>query len=141
MINVRKITDDDLPEISKWFAAIQWDLPPVEGVFPKDGFVAVKDDTLVACAWIYLTGSAVAFVQWTNTNPDLDEVTQSDGITAIMKQYQEMSKHLSPQVKTIVTYTKNERFKTKLKSLNFRAQFGFFQCTWVGKKDASDKKA
>jgi carbamate kinase len=139
-MNIRKITDDDIPEISRWFKSIQWDLPPVDGVLPKDGFVAEKDGVLVACAWIYLTGSSVAFVQWSNTNPDLDAEVQSAGIAAVMKQYQDMSQHLSPPIKTIVTYTKNERFKAKLKSLDFRSQFGFYQCTWVGKRDA-DKKA
>lgn len=136
---IRKITDEDVPEISRWFTSIQWDLPPVANAMPKDGFVAESDGVLVACAWIYLTGSAVAFVQWTNSNPDLDEKVQAEGISAIINQYQEMSKHLVPAVKTIVTYTKNERFKTKLKNLGFRSQFNFYQCTWVGKRDENKK--
>jgi hypothetical protein len=134
---IRKIEEQDLPEVSRWFESTSWDLPPVEGAIPPDGFVAVKDGKLVACAWIYVTGSACSFVQWTNTNEEIDEKLQSDGVTAIFKHFQEISSHLTPPIKAIVTYTKSEKFKEKLKGLGFRSSFGFYQCTWVGKKNAA----
>jgi hypothetical protein len=138
-MKIRKVDDADIPELAKWFESISWDLPPVEGAIPRDGYVAEIDGKLVACAWLYLTGSACSFVQWTNTNPDVDEKTQSDGINLILKTFQEMAPHIVPAIKTIVTYTRSEKFREKLKGLGFRSQGGFYQCTWVGKKNAAQE--
>lgn len=134
---VRRVTEDDVSEISRWFESIAWDLPAVEGALPKDGLLALNDKNVpVACAWIYVTGSSVAFIQWTNTNPDVSDAEQADGIVKIIKSYQDASLKLSPPVRSIAIYTKNEKFKEKLKQLNFRATFGFYQCTWVAKDGA-----
>lgn len=136
---IRKITDDDFPEISQWFESIQWDLPAVEGALPKFGYVAQKPDgQLVACGWLYVTGSAVSFVQWTNTNPNVKDEDQSAGVAKIIKTFQEIAPMLEPPVKAITIYTKNEKYKDKLKMLGFRSSFGFFQCTWVAKKNESE---
>lgn len=136
---IRKVEEQDLPEISRWFESISWDLPPVEGAIPRDGFIAELDNVLIACAWLYVTGSACSFVQWTNTNPDVDEKLQADGISLILKKFQDMAPHLTPPIKTIVTYTRNDKFRDKLKTLGFRHQGGFYQCTWVGKKNANQE--
>jgi len=130
---IRRVHEEDVPEISRWFESIAWDLPAVEGALPRDGLLALKDGVPVACAWIYVTGSAVAFVQWTNTNPNVSDADQADGIVKIIKSYQEAAPNLQPPVKSLAIYTKNEKFKEKLKSLGFRATFGFYQCTWVAK--------
>lgn len=132
---IRKIQDSDLPEISQWFSSVSWDLPPVEGAIPPDGFLAELDGVPVACAWVYVTGSACSFVQWTNSNPELDERLQSEGLTKIIENFQEMGAHLTPPVKTIVMYTKSDKFKEKLKNMGFRSSNGFHQCTWVAKKN------
>lgn len=135
---IRKITEDDFPEIAKWFESIQWDLPAVEGAIPKDGYVAqTEDGRLVACAWIYLTGTGISFVQWTNTNPAVKETEQSEGISRIIKTFQEVAPQLQPPIKAFTIYTKNEKFKDRLKTLGFRSSFGFYQCTWVAKKNGS----
>lgn len=133
-MKIRRVTDADLPELSQWFAAIQWDLPAVSSGLPKDGYVAeTKDGRLCACAYLYVTGSAISFVQWTNTNPEASDTEQSEGIKAIIQTFQEISPKLDPPIKALTIYTKNEKFKDKLKNLGFRSQFGFYQCTWVAK--------
>lgn len=131
---IRKVTEDDVPEISRWFESIQWDLPAVEGGLPRDGYVAVRDDgVLAACAWLYVTGCAISFVQWTNTNPTVSSPEQADGISRLIKTFQEIAPQLTPPIKALTIYTKNEKFKDKLKQLDFRSTFGFYQCTWVAK--------
>ncbi len=132
---VRKVEDTDIPEISDWFKSIKWDLPAVDGALPKEGYVAEKNGSLVACAWLYLTNSSVAFIQWTNTNPLATESDQAEGLSLIIKTIQEAGPKITPPIKSLCIYTRNDKFKDKLKSLSFRSQFGFNQCTWVAKDE------
>jgi len=140
-MQIRRVEDKDIAEISRWFQSIQWDLPAVERALPKDGYVAENDaGVLIACAWLYVTGSSVSFVQWTNTNPDVKDQEQSDGLSLIIKTIQEMAPKLNPPINSLCIYTKNEKFKEKLKQLDFRSNFGFYQNTWVAKNESKSSK-
>lgn len=136
---VRKVQENDLLELTRWFESVSWDLPPVPNVVPKDGFVAEIDGVIVACAFMYVTGASCSFVQWTNTNPDVSDEIQSAGISAIISKLQEIAPKLNPPIVTIVTYTKSDKFAHRLKNLGFRSTFGFHQCTWVAKKHESQE--
>jgi len=137
-MKIRKVTDEDVPEIATWFESISWDLPAVDGALPRDGYVAENEKgQLVACAWLYVTGSAISFVQWTNTNPSVKDEEQSAGIAKIIETFKEVAPNLKPPIKALTIYTKNDKFRSKLKTLGFRSQFGFYQCTWVARKNGS----
>ncbi len=58
-------------EISEWFAARKWPLPPVGGskMLPETGYVAVKDGKLMSVAWLYITNSQIGIVDWIATSP------------------------------------------------------------------------
>jgi hypothetical protein len=136
---VRRAEEKDLFELTRWFESVSWDLPPVQNVIPKeDGYVAELNGVLVACAFLYMTGSSCAFLQWTNVNPDLDNEVQSQGIDAIISKLQSVSMSATPPIRTFVTFTKSEKFAQKLKGLGFRSSYGFHQCTWVAKKNATE---
>jgi hypothetical protein len=137
---IKQITEDDVPEVSRWFESISWDMPPIEGSLPPAGYLALKDNKPVACAFAYLTGTSISFVQWTNTNPDVSDKEQSEGLSFVIETVKEIVSSLQPQVKSIVIMTKNEKFATKLKTLGFRTTFGFYQCSWVLKNDKAKSK-
>lgn len=132
---VRKVEDKDLPEISDWFRSISWPLPGVENLMPKDqGYVAVDGNKLCACAWLYLTGTSLGLISWTNTHPKLEAEKQKEALNAVIKTIQEAATFAN--VKLLVVHTKNEKFAETLKKLEFRAGFGFYQATWIAKDDA-----
>lgn len=71
MMLVRQLTPDDMMEVSQWFVKRKWPLPPNEGILPNTGYVAQRDDgKLLSVAWLYLTNSKLALIEWTATNPD-----------------------------------------------------------------------
>lgn len=135
---VRAVEETDVKELSRWFESIKWPMPPAEGLLPKDSFLVETDNKLVACAFVYLTGTAFLYISWTNTNPDASEKEQSDGLEKIVRSVQEFAKVSHPKIRVIQTFTKNEKFAQKLKNLDFRLDFGYYQATWM-LKDA-DKK-
>lgn len=138
---LRRITEEDVPEVSRWFESISWDMPPVEGALPRDGFLAFKNNIPVACGFLYLTGTAISFVQWTNTNPNVGDKEQAEGLSFIIETMKDIVAAIEPPVKSIVIMTKSEKFATKLKSLGFRTNFGFYQCSWVLKNGAKSKES
>jgi N-acetylglutamate synthase-like GNAT family acetyltransferase len=136
---VRRAEEKDLLELTRWFESVSWDLPPVQDVIPtEDGYVAEEDGVLCACAFLYMTGTSCAFLQWTNVNPDVSHEMQSSGIDAIISKLQAVSMSAVPPLRTFVTFTKSEKFAQKLKGLGFRSSYGFHQCTWVAKKNATE---
>ena len=68
---IRLIQDEDLPEVSEWFTARKWPVPPAGKMLPDTGYVAerVSDGQLLAVAWFYLTNSQVGIIDWIATNP------------------------------------------------------------------------
>lgn len=135
-MKIRSVGEDDVKELSRWFESVKWPMPPAENLLPKDSFLVELDGKPVACAFVYLTGTAFLYISWTNTNPDVSEKEQADGLEKIVKTVQEFAKVSSPKIRVIQTFTKNEKFATKLKNLDFRLDFGFYQATWLLKDDS-----
>lgn len=135
-MSVRQITEEDIPTISKWFTSIEWPLPPIAKILPHDqGFVSHKDDKLLACAWLYTTGTAMGYISWTNTNPDISSDDQRDGLADVIKAIQEASKLAG--IRLLVIHTKNEKFAQSLKKYGFESKCCFYQSTWVAPNDSN----
>lgn len=128
---VRPIQEADLVEIAKWFESVSWPLPAVAGALPQDGFVAVSGELMTACCFTYPTGTSVAHISWTATNPRAADQVASDGMAAVIKRVQELARAARPEVNCLKCDTKNEAFAQKLKGLGFRVT-QVYQCTWVG---------
>lgn len=70
-VTVRLIKDDDLVEVSEWFAARKWPIPPSGKTLPETGYVAESaDGKLLSVAWLYVTNSDVGIVDWIATAPE-----------------------------------------------------------------------
>lgn len=133
---IRAVNESDIPEISTWFESISWDLPPVENSLPKQGFLAEQDGKLLACAWLYTSGTSIAEIGWTCTNPKSDSKLQSDAISAVVEFIQKEICKVSG-IKSLKLYTKNMKFVQKLEGLNFRKKFPFYQMTWVSRDESA----
>lgn len=138
-MKVRLFCEDDVREVSRWFRDVQWPLPPSEGLLPRDGFVAETESYLVGCAFLYTTGTSLGVISWINSNPDVDWKTQTEGLTSIIKKIQEVAQNISPKINQLVIHTKSEEFAKRLKDLDFKTHFGFYQATWVSNPGPSSK--
>lgn len=130
-MKVRLFDEKDVKEISRWFESIQWPLPPSDNLLPRDGFVAEDDEDLLACAFLYTTGTSLGIISWINSNPDVSGEIQSEALTSIIKKIQEVCSNIRPQISQLLIHTKSDKFSHKLKGLGFKTHFGFHQATWV----------
>ncbi len=130
-MKVRLFDEKDVKEVSRWFESIQWPLPPSDNLLPCDGFIAEDGEDLVACAFLYTTGTSLGIVSWINSNPDVSSEAQSEGLNSIIKKIQEVCANIHPKISQLLIHTKSEKFVHKLKGLGFKSHFGFYQATWV----------
>ena len=103
---IRPITHEDMVEVSDWFSRRKWPMPPVEAILPKTGFLAISDNgTKLAVAWLYLTNSSLAFLEWTATNPD----EPMQGMRALNRLFQHVKDISLPNVKAIMHLSGNPK--------------------------------
>jgi hypothetical protein len=131
---IRLVTEHDIPELSKWFADVTWDYAPVKGQIPEQGFLAEDNGKLIACAWLYTTGTAFGKIAYTCTNPDASNEDQTDGLKKIMETIKTAGLSAKRPVTQLEILTKSEAFAQVLKSVGFRVQSGFIKGVWVDKE-------
>lgn len=120
-IEVRGLTDEDMPEVTEWFATRKWRVPPAGQMLPKTGYVATKGGQLLSVAWLYITNSQVAIIDWIATSPERGYVaiasvkkllatieTEAAGATVFM--------HFTPNDKLAKFLDKKCGFKTTEKA-------------------------
>lgn len=110
-IKIRLITDDDLVEVSNWFAARKWPVPPNGKMLPDTGYVAEKGGQLLSVAWLYITNSNVGIVDWIATNPDAG----AQGIISIKKLLQHIEDISRGSITSFMHFTPNDKFARFLK--------------------------
>lgn len=102
---VRKIKDEDMPEVTSWFVDRKWPLPPVDGILPPTGFVAEKDGELYAAAWLYVSNSSLGHLEWMVTRPKSGVA----GVRALEKVIEHIKEASNPHVKCIIQFLSNDR--------------------------------
>lgn len=129
----RKIVDSDVPLIADWFADKRWEMPPVENLLKLYGLMYEdQDGNPIACCWVYLTETPVAYLAWFGANPSLSDEQQADGVKHLVYQVQDAISNAT-DVKLLLYYTQNEALAQKFEGLGFRTKKRFIQCSWMPK--------
>ncbi len=124
---------EHLPEISGWFAGVKWPMPGADSVLPS-GFVAVDENgDLVACAFVYTSNTAMAYMSWMGVNPEMDASVTSHGLKCVITKVQELCQKLDKKISLLMTHTKSEALAASLYQLGFRRDSGYYQMTWLMK--------
>jgi hypothetical protein len=132
-MNSRPFQESDLPEISEWFADLEWPLPPTEEILPKVGCVVESKGRLLACGWLYTTDSSLAFLSWLACNPNIEGPL---GDAALQKLVEDVQKvvETNTKIRTVMILTRSKDFAVKLKHLGFKRKTGMELCTWIVKE-------
>jgi hypothetical protein len=133
-MNSRPFEEGDLAEISGWFASLEWPLPPIEGILPNLGVVVEEEGRLLACGWLYTTGTSLAFLSWTASSPKESPMLQSMAMEKLVTSIQEVVSKHQDRIKVVMALTKSAAFLNKLKGLQFRSKPGFDIATWIVKE-------
>lgn len=128
------VLETDLPEISRWFEKRRWPQPPIDGIGPDFGLICEQDGVSIACCFIYLTGRAIAFIEWCGTNPDVDQAIATTGFSAIIEHMKRMCEvSQEPKIRALHLNTKNKLFASHLESNGFKREDGFVRMLWTSK--------
>lgn len=130
---IRQITEADIEPITDWFVDQPWPLPPVANGMSKWGFLVQDEQSNIACAYVYLTETGYAFLDWVGLNPERDFEEHRSACVALVSKIEEIIKAAlkEPKVGCIVLYTRIQWLADALKEQDWRANRHFIQCTKV----------
>jgi hypothetical protein len=84
-MEVRLITEDDHHDIKQWFKAHKW--PSVDfALLPPTGWTVPG----VCAAWLYLTNSRTAILEWVISNPK--SIQRQEGLNDLLRHIARMAK-------------------------------------------------
>jgi len=110
-ILVRDIQDDDMPEVSSWFATRKW--PKIkQASLPPTGYVAFDggNNKLLAVTWLYITNSSLALLEWHATAPDAGV----KGLRGIQKIIQHVKDVSDGKTTTIIDICSNDKLSAMI---------------------------
>jgi len=125
--------EDDLPEICEWFKNRKWPAPVIENIGPNVGLVAEENGVLYACAWVYITGRSLAFIDWIATNPDLPKKVTNEALGLILEDLKKMCSAASPKISALCLMTKNESLAYGLVKRGFKKESEYHRLLWTSK--------
>lgn len=132
--NIRDIREDDMPEIFRWFSERHWPMPPVEGVGPRIGVLAEKNGIIYACIYSYITGTAVSYLEWPGTNPDVPMGQQMAAFDEIIHHFKKMCEVSNPKIRVLRLTTQSAALAEKFKKHGFKVDSDFYRATWTLKE-------
>lgn len=133
-MDIREVNlEVDGKEIAEWFLNRKWPYPMVANIGPIYGFIAEKDGSKYACAWVYLTGRSLAHIDWLATNPKLDQKETADALDLLIDKIKDIGAFSNPPVKALCIYTKNKSLASRLQGKQFLKEEGYQRLLWTSK--------
>lgn len=74
----------DYPEICEWWRGQKWPHIPKTHL-PETGYIVEDDNHKLAAAWLYLTGTQFAMMEFLIVNPNAPIKNRSNGIKKLLK--------------------------------------------------------
>lgn len=132
--NIREITEDDFPEISRWFSDRRWPLPAVDGVGAKIGALAEKNGIIYACIYSYVTGTSMAYLEWPGTNPDIPGDQSMSAFDELISHFKAMCQVSEPRVRVLCITTPSEALSNRFKNHGFKIDKNYYRAVWTLKE-------
>ncbi len=95
-MNLRQLQPEDVPLIGTWYEE-KGDFLNEEWI-PKGTAFVVEDDGPLACGFLLLTNSGLAFMEFLATNPKRAEFEQARALRFLTLELEKLSKQLGFQV-------------------------------------------
>lgn len=132
--NVREIREDDLAEIILWFNDRKWPLPGVPAIGPKIGAVAERDGNIYAVIYSYMTGTSVAFLEWTATNPNVPQDEAMNAFDEVLHHFKKMCELSEPKIRVLCLVTQSAALSNRMKKHGFKIQEECYKAVWTLKE-------
>lgn len=132
--NIREITENDLPEIIRWFEFRSWPMPAVSNVAAKIGVLAEKNGITYACMYSYNTGTSVAYLEWPCTNPDVPLEQSMPALEEIIFHFKKMCELSEPKVRVLCFMTQSKHLSNRFKNNGFKIEPDYYRAVWTLKE-------
>jgi hypothetical protein len=106
-LNLRRLEKEDLKIINTWWDAWpEWERPP-ENFLPETALVVESESQMITAAFIYLTNSKVALLEWFISDPNYRESNRQFAIELLITGAEEMLKNMD--YKYLFSITSHEK--------------------------------
>ena len=116
-LNIRKLKQDDLTFIKKWWEAWPEWVSPADDFLPETGVVVENNGKPVVAGFIYLTNAKVALLEWIISDPEYRENDRDSLIELLIEGAENMVKHL--EYKYLFSVCQHEKLIDKHKKLGW----------------------
>jgi hypothetical protein len=79
----------------------------------------------------YLTGTAVAYLEWPCTNPDVPLKQAMDAFDEIVSHYKAMCQVSEPKVRALTLMTQSKHLSDRFRKHGFKIQEGYTRAIWT----------
>ena len=93
-LNIRKLKQDDLTFIKKWWEAWPEWVSPSDDFLPETGVVVENNGKPVIAGFIYLTNAKVALLEWIISDPEYREDNRKQALELLITGAEEIIKDL-----------------------------------------------
>lgn len=93
-LNVREIRESDWETMQDWWTKWNWprmpkDLLPMNGC---GGLMVYKEQELIACGFLYLSNSKVAWLDWIVSNPEYRHKDRKEALSMLITSLEEVAR-------------------------------------------------
>mgnify|MGYP003137292321 CR=1 FL=1 len=95
-LNFRFLKEKDYDTICKWWKWWRWPIVPRE-MLPgdgKSGFMVEKNNISIVSAYLYLTNSTTAILEWVVSNPNYKETDRKKAIELLISKAEDVCKNM-----------------------------------------------
>lgn len=118
-LSVREIRESDWDTMQDWWTKWNWpqmskDLLPMNGC---GGLMVYKEQELIACGFLYLSNSKVAWLDWIVSNPEYRQKDRKEALSMLITSLEEVAKQQGYSI--IISIARNNSLIETHKKLGY----------------------
>lgn len=118
-LRVREIRESDWETLQQWWTKWKWpimskDLLPMNGC---GGLMVYKEEQLIACGFLYLSNSKVAWLDWIVSNPEYRDKDRKEAISMLITNLELVAKQQGYNI--IISIARNKSLIETHKNLGY----------------------
>ena len=118
-LSIREIRESDWDTMQDWWNKWNWpimskDLLPMNGC---GGLMVYKENELIACGFLYLSNSKVAWLDWIVSNPEYRNDDRKQAISYLIECLEEVAKQQGYEI--IISIARNKSLIETHKKLGY----------------------
>lgn len=116
-MEISEFKDKHYPELSSFWSQYDWIAPSID-LLPRKGFVALNEGKIVAAAFVYMSCSGMAYMDWVIGDKNAEPLTRGKAVYKVVGACQDYAKEQGKQV--LFTVTANQPLLKTYEKMGFQ---------------------